>query len=416
MQSGIVKSTADRAADALPSQTDLFSPVLEAIRDAGNRARTASLYDQVAERVRLSRDARERRRTCKGHQRGYRRFEQSVRWVIQRAKAKGYLRSPKFGEWELTGKGKEALSRPRAGRVFAVFVCQDGLALWGCAADAMGLIDDGSIQLALSSPPYPLLREKAYGNQPVAAYNDWLCRILERVLPKLTSDGSLVLNIGDAWNPGEPTVSTFAERLIIQLEDRLGLRLCQRFEWHNPSKLPAPAEWVTRRRERVKPSVERIWWLSPTAHPKSRQRAVLQPYSDSMKARLASGGEPRSRRPSGHTFSQGAFSAENGGAIPPSLIEAANTESNSAYIRGCKRAGLPIHPARFPAALPAFFIKLTTDEGDPVLDFFGGSGMTAAEARRLGRPWVLVDQVLEYLRGAAIRLEVPASHQMPLLT
>jgi site-specific DNA-methyltransferase (cytosine-N4-specific) len=134
-----------------------------------------------------------------------------------------------------------------------------------------------------------------------------------------------------------------------------------------------------------------------------------------MKARLASGGEARGARPSGHAFSDGAFSADNGGAIPPSLIEAVNTESNSAYIRGCKLAGLPVHPARFPAALPSFFIKLTTDVGDPVLDFFGGSGVTAAEARRLDRPWILVDQVLEYLRGAAIRLGVPEPEQLPKL-
>ncbi|WP_302789597.1 DNA methyltransferase, partial [Escherichia coli] len=80
----------------------------------------------------------------------------------------------------------------------------------------------GSLRLILTSPPYPLLREKQYGNKPVEEYLDWLMRIAELWPRKLADDGSVVLNLGDVFQSGEPMLSTYQERLIIRLEDDLG--------------------------------------------------------------------------------------------------------------------------------------------------------------------------------------------------
>ena len=82
---------------------------------------------------------------------------------------------------------------------------------------------------------------------------------------------------------------------------------------------------------------------------------------------------------------------------------AANTSSNSAYIRGCREQQLPVHPARFPAEIPRHFIKMVTEPGDTVADFFFGSGQTGEVAEELGRHWIGVDSTLEYLYGAANR-------------
>ena len=38
------------------------------------------------------------------------------------------------------------------------------------------------------------------------------------------------------------------------------------------------------------------------------------------------------------------------------------------YTLRCKEAGIKIHPARFPAALPDFFIRFLTDPDDLVVD------------------------------------------------
>ena len=43
------------------------------------------------------------------------------------------------------------------------------------------------------------------------------------------------------------------------------------------------------------------------------------------------------------------------------------------------------HPAVFPVALPAEYIKAMSDEGDIVLEPFGGSGTTLIACEQLGR-------------------------------
>ena len=65
--------------------------------------------------------------------------------------------------------------------------------------------------------------------------------------------------------------------------------LAQECFWHNPAKMPVPAEWVTVRRVRIKDSVEYVWWFSKTPFPKADNRKVLKPYSDSMKNLLKNG-------------------------------------------------------------------------------------------------------------------------------
>ncbi|MBI2205391.1 MAG: site-specific DNA-methyltransferase, partial [Candidatus Rokubacteria bacterium] len=74
----------------------------------------------------------------------------------------------------------------------------------------------------------------------------------------------------------------------------------------------------------------------------------------------------------------------------------------------CRAAELPIHPARFPRGLPEFFIKLCTVPGDVVLDSFAGSNVTGEAAERLGRRWIAIELVKEYLQGSKFRFEQPS--------
>src|SRR5690606_3765672 len=83
----------------------------------------------------------------------------------------------------------------------------------------------------------------------------------------------------------------------------------------------------------------------------------------------------------------------------------ANTESNSSYLRLCRDHGIKPHPARFPADLPEFFIRMLTDIGDLVLDPFAGSCVTGEVAERLKRKWICIDSVEEYIKGAKFRFE-----------
>ena len=106
------------------------------------------------------------------------------------------------------------------------------------------------------------------------------------------------------------------------------------------------------------------------------------------------------------------FAIDNGAAIPPNLIAVPNTESNSRYLRYCNEHGIQAHPARFPAVLPEYFIRMTTDPGDLVLDPFGGSCATGEVAECLERKWVCAERVEAYLWGAKGRFERPG--ELPL--
>ena len=172
---------------------------------------------------------------------------------------------------------------------------------------------------------------------------------------------------------------------------------------------------VAVRRIRVRDSVEYVWWLSKTAWPKANNRKVLKPYSADMQ-RLHDKGVAHTTRPSGHVIRPSFSDMSSGGSIPPNVIEEAidpampddlirlgNNSANDAYTEGCKRAGLKIHPARYPQALPDFFLRLLTDEGDLVLDPFAGSNTTGWVAERLARRWIAVESAEEYLDASRFR-------------
>ncbi len=110
------------------------------------------------------------------------------------------------------------------------------------------------------------------------------------------------------------------------------------------------------------------------------------------------------KRPSGHDISE-KFSIDNGAAIPPNLIAIPNTESNSYYLRYCQEHGLKAHPARYPAELPEYFVRMLTDRGDLVIDPFAGSCVTGEVCERLDRRWLCIELVEDYLQGALGRFQ-----------
>lgn len=280
--------------------------------------------------------------------------------------------------------------------------CEDSLTF-------MASMPAASVDLVLTSPPYALHFKKEYGNANQAEYVEWFLPFAEQIKRILKPEGSFVLNVGGAWTPGAPCRSLYHFRLLIALCDRLGFNLCQEFFWYNPAKMPAPAEWVNVRRIRVKDSVEYIFWLSASPHAKADNTQVLQEYSPDMQ-RLIKRGVKNTVRPSGHNV-KSTFAANRGGSIPPNLIECGNNESNSAYIKESKRLGRKIHPARFPAPLPSFFIKFLTEPGATVLDPFAGSNTTGWVAESLGRKWIAIEKDRGYAEDSELRFQAVRAEQ-----
>lgn len=265
-------------------------------------------------------------------------------------------------------------------------------------------LTDDSVDLVVTSPPFALLRQKEYGNENQENYVDWLCEFARLLLPKLKETGSLVIDLGSAYNKGEPTYSLYQFRVLIKLCDELGYKLAQPFYWHNTSALPAPIEWVNKRKIRAKNSVNTVWWLSKTNNPKADVTKVLTPYSDRMKKLLEKPDDffkPNSTRPSGHTMTS--WTNDNGGAIPSNLLAISNSESNSLYLRCCKEVKIKGHPARFPSALPEFFINFLTESNDLVVDIFAGSNTTGAACEKLGRRWKSFELQEDYVCASSFR-------------
>ena len=141
--------------------------------------------------------------------------------------------------------------------------------------DILKNIENNSVNLIVTSPPFGLVRKKEYGNVAAQEYLDWFKPFAAEFKRILAKNGSFVIDIGGSWNPGMPTRSLYHFKLLIMFCEEFGFNLAQEFYCWNPSKLPSPAEWVTVRRVRVKDAVNCVWWLSKTPYPKATNRRIF---------------------------------------------------------------------------------------------------------------------------------------------
>jgi site-specific DNA-methyltransferase (cytosine-N4-specific) len=239
-------------------------------------------------------------------------------------------------------------------------------------------------------------------------YVEWLAGFAGLFREFLTPNGSLVVELGNAWVPGKPVMSTLALKALLALQEQGHFYLCQEFICYNPARLPSPAQWVNVERIRVKDSFTHLWWMSPSDRPKADNRRVLKQYSDSMRKLLISGKYNAGKRPSEHHIGKTSFLADHGGAIPPNLLQIANTQASDNYQNFCRLNHLPPHPSRMPLDLPRFFIKFLTDEGDLVLDPFAGSNTTGAAAELLRRRWLSIEVQQDYAESSRGRFRQPS--------
>ncbi len=259
---------------------------------------------------------------------------------------------------------------------------------------------EGKVDLIFTSPPFPLRTKKKYGNLTGESYVEWMEELAPRLAGLLSPTGSLVIEIGNAWVPGSPVMSTLPLETLLRFTKAGGFSLCQQFICHNPARLPGPAQWVNVERIRVKDSYTHVWWLSKTERPSACNREVLLAYKPDMKGLLKSKKYNAGRRPSGHNVQPKTFLKDNGGAIPSNVLEFSNTLWSTDYIEHCKAQNVKPHPAKMAPGLVEFFIKFLTKEDALVLDPFGGSNTTGSVAERLKRRWIAVECMEEYIIGS----------------
>lgn len=261
----------------------------------------------------------------------------------------------------------------------------------------------GKVQLIFTSPPFPLNTKKAYGNLRGNQYIAWLADFAPLFKQMLTRNGSIVLEMGNAWEAGHPVMSTLALEGLLKFLKKSDLKLAQQFICYNPARLPSPAQWVNIERIRLKDSYTHLWWMGANDRPYANNRNVLTPYSQAMLKLLANQKYNSGKRPSQHNVGPRSFLKNNKGAIPSNVLTFSNTANGDPYQKYCREHHLGLHPARMPMGLPEFFIRFLTKPGDLVLDPFAGSNTTGAAAEALKRRWIATEARPDYVRGSAGR-------------
>lgn len=280
----------------------------------------------------------------------------------------------------------------------------------------------GKVQLIITSPPFPLNNKKSYGNLNGLEYKKWFSDLAPIFSHLLKEDGSVVIELGNAWEKNRPVQSLLHLESFIAFakNKKAKLSLCQQFICYNPSRLPSPAQWVTVNHIRATDSYTHVWWFGKTDRPKADTKKVLRPYSNSMKTLLKNQSYNSGKRPSEHNISKSGFLIDNGGSIPqnffelesldqkrevrlPNAFSFSNTKSNDSFLRACRENGITPHPARMPEGLISFFVKFLTSPGDIIFDPFAGSNTTGFVAEKLKRKWVGVEINDSYIPQAQLR-------------
>lgn len=408
---------------ARPLQSQMYLPLMAELAAHGGQARPSDVYDGVARRLGVNDEIRQARLVSGERAQPW--LENQIRWARQTLVAKGYLYAPERGVWGLTRPGRNLMRDIRRGSIMTILETERGFAVWANSEDMVDVIAPHSVELIITSPIYPINKAKPYGGMNPREWVDYHLRQVESWLPLLSARGSMMFNLGIVWQKGLPVQDLYIERFLIALEDNLGVYLLQRLDWHSPSKVPGPRPWVCKHRLRVKPSVEPILWVGP--HPYvGDNRRVLTPYTPSGR-RSMEAPSVNWQGPSGNSRDTRSYRIDNGGAIPSSLLVAANAGGNDAYHRLERTAGHPAHPATMPEGPVDFGIKLATREGDCVWDPYLGSGRTGVRAEKLNRNWIGNDRSLTAMENTAIRLtaegvpfrwygpDLPFVHPLPLI-
>ncbi len=268
--------------------------------------------------------------------------------------------------------------------------------LLGDCREVLQTLDDDSIDLIVTSPPYADQRKHTYGGVHPDDYVDWFLPISAELMRVLKPTGTFILNIKERVVKGER--HTYVLELILALR-RQGWLWTEEFIWHKKNSYPG--KWPNRFRD----SWERLLQFNRQRKFNMYQEAVMVPIGDWAKSRLKNlspTDQVRDNSRVGSGFGKRVANWVGRDKVYPTNVLHLATETSNRR-----------HSAVFPEALPEFFIKLFTREGDWVLDPFMGSGTTLRVAQRLGRNAVGIDIMEEHHRIAKESLGLLSSKVMP---
>lgn len=268
----------------------------------------------------------------------------------------------------------------------------------GDCLDVLKKYPTNKFDLIVTSPPYADCRKNTYGGISPSKYVEWFAERSKEFLRVLKPSGTFILNIKERVVNGER--STYVLELILELRKQ-GWLWTEEYIWHK--KNCHPGKWPNRFRD----AWERCLQFNKTRNFKMNQENVMVPMGDWAKARLKTLGKNdviRFNSKVGSGFGKNISNWIGRDMAYPSNVLHLATET-----------GNKNHSATFPKALPEWFIKLFTDEGDWVLDPFVGSGTTSIAAYGLNRSSVGIDLYKEYIDMAKSAVKEIEIDTAPLL-
>lgn len=99
----------------------------------------------------------------------------------------------------------------------------------GDCKEKLKLLDDNSVDLIVTSPPYADQRKNTYGGISPDKYVDWFLPISTQLLRVLKPSGTFILNIKEKVVEGER--STYVMELVLEMRKQ-GWLWTEEFIWH----------------------------------------------------------------------------------------------------------------------------------------------------------------------------------------
>jgi len=259
----------------------------------------------------------------------------------------------------------------------------EGILRLGDCADVLRDYPDDFFDLIVTSPPYADCREKTYGGIKPGAYVQWFLPKSEQFFRVLKPTGTFILNIKEKVVQGER--HTYVIELILALRKQ-GWLWTEEFIWHKRNC--HPGKWPNRFRD----AWERCLQFNKVKRFRMFQESVMVPMGGWAQTRLKHLGKNdvvRFDSQVGSGFGKNIANWIGREKAYPSNVLHLSTETDNRS-----------HSATFPSAIPEWFIRLFTKEGDWVLDPFVGSGTTCEAAQKLARNSVGIDVMQDYIERA----------------
>jgi site-specific DNA-methyltransferase (adenine-specific)/site-specific DNA-methyltransferase (cytosine-N4-specific) len=257
-------------------------------------------------------------------------------------------------------------------------------------------IPDNSVDLIITSPPYADIVNygKNISIQKPDEYCDWLLPLFNEIYRVLKPSGSFILNINDNCKNG--LRNPFVYELIYRSQKETKMRFYDTYIWHKMNGIPNGSL------KRFRNNTEFIFhFVKDQKKLKFYMDRVMKEPADAYKAR-----KKYKWKVANHGFSEDGVRIEKkfmDGQSLPELIRPDNVVRF--HTAGHARDNTIKHPAPFYKDLPAHYIKFLTDDGDTILDPFGGIMTTGLACNEIGnREFIGMELNEKYAEFGKIRL------------